>query len=172
MNIYKLITPILIAYLITSCVFQEGSVGPAGEDGLDGQVEIYNGTFEIDSDVDFAAVDEFVSIASYSWDILDESTVDEGVVLAYIRFKGNTSWLALPLSTPFENDVVVLRYGFDIDNFDLIIEGEVKDNNEANEGIFDGDTIRVIAIPPSLMLKGKVIDYTNYEQVRSVYNLD
>lgn len=171
MTIYKLLIPFLLTYLFTSCVFQEGSVGPAGRDGLDGEVEIYNGTFIIDSEVDFEVVDDFVSVASYSWDILDKTIVDEGVVLAYIQFEGNTSWLALPLSTPFENDVVILRYGFDVDNFDLIIEGEVEGNNETNEGIFDGDRIRVVAIPPSQMFKGKGIDYSNYEQVRLVYNL-
>lgn len=162
----------LIGFIISSCEISVGPEGPAGRDGRDGQVEIYNGLFTINSDNDFGVVDEFVSVASYAWEILDVNTVDEGLVLAYIRFEGSTSWQSLPLSTPFENDVVVLRYGFDIDNFDLIIEGETAKNNELNEGIFDGDTIRVIAIPPSLLFKGKGIDYNNYQQVINTYNLN
>ena len=78
----------------------------------------------------------------------------------------------MPLSTPFENDVVVLRYSFDVDNFDLIIEGETANNNDLNENLFDGDIIRVIAIPPSLMFKSKGINYNNYEEVIAAYNLD
>lgn len=155
--------------LSISCI---ANIGPEGPPGRDGQVEIYNGTFTIDDDRDFGVIDDFVSLASYSWDILDVSTVDEGLVLAYIQFEGNTAWQSLPLSTPFENDVVVLRYGFDIDNFDLIIEGEIPQNNEINESLFDGDIIRVIAIPPGHLFKGKSIDYTNYEQVVSIYGIE
>ena len=161
-------------WIFSSCVSAigpEGAPGRDGRDGDDGQVEIYNGTFTIHANNDFGIVDDYVSVASYSWEMLDELTVDEGLVIAYIRFEGNTAWHALPLSTPFENDIVVLRYGFDIDNFDLIVEGEVAGNNELNEGIFDGDTIRVIAIPPSLMFKGKSIDYTNFEEVAALYEL-
>lgn len=165
---------IISGFILSSCISAVGPEGPAGRDGRDGDdgyVEIYSGTFEIDADVDFGIVDDFVSVASYSWEILDELTVDEGLVMAYLRFEGTNAWHSLPLSTPFENDVVVLRYSFDIDNFELIVEGEVAGNNEINEDLFDGDTIRVIAIPPALMLKQKGIDYHNYEQVVSLYNI-
>lgn len=172
MRAQKIVFIGLLGFIISSCEVSVGPEGPQGRDGRDGQVEIYSGTFTINSNNDFGVVDDFVSVASYSWDILDVSTVDEGLVLAYIQFEGNTSWQSLPLSTPFENDIVVLRYGFDIDNFDLILEGETANNNELNESIFDGDIIRVIAIPPSQLLKGKGIDYENYEQVSSVYNLN
>lgn len=162
----------IMGFLISSCISTIGPEGPSGRDGRDGEVEIYNGFFTINSDNDFGVVDEYVSLASYGWDILDVSTVDEGLVLAYIQFEGNTSWQSLPLSTPFENDVVVLRYGFDIDNFDLIIEGEIAGNNQVNESIFNGDIIRVIAIPPSQLFKAKGIDYSNYYEVINVYGLD
>lgn len=166
MKTFKILTLLFIGFSITSCVTE---IGPAGEDGI---VEIYTSTIEINSDIDFGVVDEFVSIASYEWNNLDEATVDYGVVLGYLRFDGSTNWHALPFTTPFENDVVVLRYSFDIDNFDLILEGEVADNNEVNESIFDGDVLRVVAIPASLLIKGKGIDYKNYDQVAEIYNLE
>ncbi len=172
MRVHKIIIIGLLGFIISSCEVSVGPEGPAGRDGRDGQVEIYSGTFTINSDNDFGVVDDFVSVASYAWDLLDVATVDEGLVLAYIQFEGNTSWQSLPLSTPFENDVVVLRYGFDIDNFDLIIEGESANNNELNENIFNGDIVRVIAIPPSQLFKGKGIDYNNYQQVINAYNLN
>ena len=74
-----------LGLLIASCEMSVGSQGLAGldgRDGEDGQVEIYSGTFTIDSDNDFGEIDEYISIASYSWDVLDVSTVDDGVVLA------------------------------------------------------------------------------------------
>ncbi|MEQ9265632.1 MAG: hypothetical protein RLN81_10455 [Balneolaceae bacterium] len=166
MRATKIFTVLVIGFFATSCVTE---IGPAGEDGV---VEIYTSTIVINSNIDFGVVDEFVSIASYEWNNLDEATVDYGVVLGYLRFEGSTNWHALPFSTPFENDVVVLRYSFDINNFDLIIEGEVADNNEVNEAIFDGDELRVVAIPSSLLLKGKGIDYSDYEQVARLYNLE
>lgn len=162
----------ILGFIISSCTLAVGPEGPPGRDGQDGQVEIYNGTFTINANNDFGVVDEFISVASYEWQILDVSTVDEGLVLAYIQFEGNTSWHSLPLSTPFQDDVVVLRYGFDIDNFDLIIEGEVANNNEVNESLFNGDTIRVVAIPPSQLFRAKGLDYNNYEQVARAYGLE
>ncbi len=172
MRAQKIIIIGLLGFIIASCEVSVGPEGPAGRDGRDGEVEIYNGTFTINSNNDFGVIDDFVSVASYEWDILDVATVDEGLVLAYIQFSGTTSWKSLPLSTPFEDDVVVLRYGFDIDNFDLIIEGEIANNNEMNEGIFDGDVVRVIAIPPSQLFKTKGVNYDDYEQIASIYNLN
>ena len=173
MKRFTTLMSIFLAGIIgASCVTAVGPEGPPGRDGLDGQVEIYSETIIIDSDVDFGVQDEYVSVASYGWNILDESTVDYGIVLAYLRFDGTTNWHALPFSTPYENDIVVLRYSFDIDNFDLIIEGEVADNNELNESLFDGDVLRVVAIPPDMVYKGKGIDYTNYEQVKQIYGLE
>jgi hypothetical protein len=52
------------------------------------------------------------------------------------------------------------------------LEGEVADNNQVNEDLFDGDILRVVAIPPSLLFKGKGLDYKDYNQVAEFYNLD
>lgn len=164
MKTSKIFIFLFIGIITASCVGPTGPRGPAGS-------EVYSATIEIDSDVDFGIEDEFVSVASYGWNILDEETVDYGLVLGYIRFQNTTNWHALPFTTPFENDIVVLRYSFDIDNFDLIVEGEVANNNEANENLFDGDVLRIVAIPPTLLLKGKGLDYTNYEAVVNAYNL-
>ena len=161
----KSLLPLLSILLLTQActITNEGPQGPPGADG----VQIYSSTSTIFAD-DFDIVDEFVSINEFSWDILDESTVDEGLVLGYIQFEGTTSWHALPFSTPFENDLVNLRYVFDINS----LEGEVADNNQVNEDLFDGDILRVVAIPPSLLFKGKGLNYKDYNQVAEFYNLD
>ena len=159
----------LILLSLTLIMFGIGCEGPEGPAGRDAEVAIFSQTIQI-NDTDFIAEDEFISIAEYTWNILDEQTVDEGIVLAYLRFNGTTAWHPLPLTTPFENDVVVLRFNFDIDSFNLILEGEVADNNDVNEEIFDGDTLRVVVIPPDQLIKAKV-DYSNYEQVARLYGL-
>ena len=143
-----------------------GPEGPAGRDAL---VEIFTDTIEIRAD-DFTPEDQFVSVAPYSWTLLDEATVDEGVVLGYLRFQGTTAWHPLPLTVPFENDVVILRYNFDIDSFNLILEGEAADNNAANANLFDGDILRIVAIPPDRVLKAKV-NYADYSEVAALYGL-
>ena len=156
--------------LLQACtITNEGPQGPRGNDGADG-VQIYSSTSDIFAN-DFDIVDEFVSINEFEWDILDEETVDYGLVMGYIQFDGTTSWHALPFSTPFENDIVNLRYVFDINSFDLVLEGEVANNNEANEDLFDGDVLRVVAIPPSLIIKAKGFDHRNYEAVKVAYGL-
>jgi len=121
---------------------------------------------------DFIPEDEFISVAEYGWDNLDEEMVDYGMVLGYLRFEGTTAWQALPFSVPFQDDLVNLRYYFDIDNFSLVIEGENADNNQVNANMFDRDVLRVIAIPPSVIVKGKGIDYRNYQQVIELYGID
>ncbi|MEP1150544.1 MAG: hypothetical protein ABJH08_02345 [Balneola sp.] len=150
-------------------ITNEGPRGPRGDNGADG-VQIYSSTSTIFAD-DFDIIDEYVSINEFQWDILDEETVDYGLVHGYIQFEGTTSWHALPFGTPFENDLVNLRYVFDINSFDLLLEGEVADNNEVNEDLFDGDILRVIAIPPSLILKSKGLDYRDYNQVAEAYDI-
>ena len=154
-------------------ITNEGPRGPRGYDGEDGEdgAEVYSSTSTINAD-DFDVVDEFVSINEFEWDLLDESTVDEGLVLGYIQFEGSTSWHALPFSTPFENDLVNLRYVFDINSFDLLLEGEVADNNEINEDLFDGDVLRVVAIPPSRLFKGKSFDYRDIDQVTNHFDIN
>jgi len=168
----KSLLPLLLASLLfQACtITNEGPRGPRGEDGADG-VQVYSSSSTIFSD-DFDVVDEFVSINEFEWDILDETTVDEGLVVGYLQFEGTTSWHALPFSTPFENDLVNLRYVFDINSFDLLLEGEVADNNDANEDLFDGDVLRVVAIPPALLFKAKGLDYRNYNQVAEFYGLE
>ncbi|MFN1833986.1 hypothetical protein AB2B38_001890 [Balneola sp. MJW-20] len=164
-----LLSSLLISSLfISSCIV--GDEGPAGPPGRDGTVEIYTSTIQIQAS-DFVIEDEYISVAEYGWDNLDVATVDEGLVLGYIRFEGTTAWQSLPLSVPFESDLVVLRYSFDIETFNLIVEGEIANNNAANAQLFDGDVLRVVAIPPSRLKMGKGIDYTNYEQVVDAYGI-
>lgn len=168
-------TPFLVlasAFLL-SCLGTAGPAGPPGPDGRDGLdgAQVYSESIVIDADIDFGVVDSLVSVASYGWNILDEATVDNGMVLGYLRFQGSTSWNALPFNVPFVNDLVVARYSFDIDNFDLIIEGELAGNNEANEALFDGDILRIVAIPPTQMNKFKGLDYSNYEAVVEAYDI-
>jgi hypothetical protein len=143
--------------------------GPEGPSGRDAIVEIYTDTIEILGS-DFTPEDQFVSVAPYSWNLLDEATVDQGVVLGYLRFEGTTAWHPLPLTVPFENDVVVLRYNFDIESFNLILEGEAPDNNAANAELFDGDLLRIVAIPPDRVVKAKV-NYADYNEVARIYGL-
>lgn len=159
-------TTLLLFTLIslTSCTIYESDI----ETDVD---LVYSSTINIVQS-DFVDEDEFVSVAEYGWDNLDEYVVDEGLVLGYLRFEGTTAWHALPLSTPFENDLVVARFSFDIDTFNFIVEGEVAGNNAANTALFDGDVLRVIAIPPGQIIRGKGIDYSNYEQIARLYGLD
>lgn len=164
MKSLKSILLLLSLLAISSCTIYDNDV--------EGEADtVYSSTITVRAN-DFVAEDEFISVADYGWDNLDEEMVDYGLVLGYIRFEGTTAWQALPFSVPFQNDLVNLRYSFDIDNFSLIIEGELSGNNQANEDLFDRDMLRVIAIPPSIIVKGKGIDYRDYNQISELYGLD
>tara|TARA_R110002096_G_scaffold28203_3_gene85605 strand:- start:3033 stop:3554 length:522 start_codon:yes stop_codon:yes gene_type:complete len=164
---------VAIVLLVASSACTINSTGPRGPEGIPGDdgVQIYSSVAPIYA-ADFEALDEFISINEFEWDILDEATVDEGLVLGYVRFDGETSWNALPFGVPFENDYVNLRFVFDINSFDLVLEGEIANNNNANEDLFDGDDLRVIAIPPTAIVRAKGLNYKNYEEVARVYNLN
>lgn len=159
-----------ILILAAGCTGPVGPQGPRGHSGTDG-VQIYSDIIRIYAD-DFVRIDEYVSVNSFAWDVLDEATVDEGLVLGYLRFNGETAWNSLPYAVPFEDDFVNLRYIFDIDSFELVLEGEVAHNNTINEDIFDGDYLRIIAIPPSEIIRGKGLDYSSYSDVVQAYGLE
>lgn len=164
MRLLKSFLILLSLLTLASCTIYDNNV--------EGEADtVYSSTINVRSN-DFIAQDEFISVAEYGWDNLDEEMVDYGMVLGYLRFEGTTAWQALPFSVPFENDLVNLRYSFDTDNFSLIIEGELSGNNQANENLFDRDVLRVIAIPPSVIVKGKGIDYRNYNQISELYGID
>ncbi|WP_428236818.1 hypothetical protein [Gracilimonas sp.] len=164
MKTIKLLFLALMLISHSSCTIYDNDV--------EGEVDlVYSSTITIRAN-DFVSQDEYVSVANYGWDNLDAEMVDYGLVLGYIRFEGTTAWHALPYSIPFENDLVNLRYSFDVDNISLVLEGEVADNNQANEALFDGDVLRVIAIPPSEIIRTKAIDYRNYDQIKELYNIE
>lgn len=164
MKILKLVLILLSLLLFTSCTIYDNNVDGEGD-------VVYTSTITIRAN-DFVPENDFITVASYGWDNLDEEVVDYGLVLGYLRFEGTTAWNALPFSVPFENDLVNLRYYFDINDFSLVIEGEVADNNNANANLFDRDVLRVVAIPPTLLVQGKGVNYRNYEQVRELYNIE
>jgi hypothetical protein len=164
MKTLKTFLIVLSLLMITSCTVYDNNV--------EGEADtVYSSIITIRAN-DFIPEDEFISVAEYGWDNLDEEMVDYGMVLGYLRFEGTTAWQALPFSVPFQDDLVNLRYYFDIDNFSLVIEGENADNNQVNANMFDRDVLRVIAIPPSVIVKGKGIDYRNYQQVIELYGID
>lgn len=151
-------------FLLSSCTINNTEIDGEGD-------VVYTSNITIRTN-DFVPEDDFVSVAEYGWDNLDEEMVDYGMVLGYIRFEGTTAWHSLPFSVPFEDDLVNLRFLFDINNFSLVLEGEVPGNNLSNAELFDRDVLRVIAIPPSIIVHGKGIDYQNYDQIKQIYGLD
>lgn len=164
MKALKFFLLIFSLFAISSCTIYDNNV--EGDADL-----VYSSTINIRAN-DFVFVDDYITMAEYGWDNLDEEMVDYGLVHGYLRFEGTTAWHALPFSVPFENDLVNLRYQFDIGSFSLILEGEVAGNNQANADLFHNDVLRVIAIPPSAIVRGKGVDYRNYQQVIELYGLD
>ena len=164
MKALKFVLVLLGLLTLSSCTIYDNNV--EGDADL-----VYSSTINIRSN-DFTYVDDYITMAEYGWDNLDEEMVDFGLVHGYLRFEGTTAWHALPFSVPFENDLVNLRYQFDIGSFNLLLEGEVAGNNQANADLFHNDILRVIAIPPSAIVRGKGIDYRNYQQVIELYGLN
>ena len=164
MKALKIVFVSLGLLTLSSCTIYDNNV--EGDADL-----VYSSTINIHSN-DFTYVDDYITMAEYGWDNLDEEMVDFGLVHGYLRFEGTTAWHALPFSVPFENDLVNLRYQFDVGTFNLLLEGEVAGNNQANADLFHNDILRVIAIPPSAIVRGKGIDYRNYQQVIELYGLD
>lgn len=164
MKALKFTTVIGLVLLLSSCTIYENDI--------DTNVDlVYSSTIDIRSS-DFAPVDDYTIAAEYGWENLDEEMVDYGLVLAYIRFEDTSAWQALPYSIPFENDMVNLRYLFDINNFSLVVEGETAGNHQENAAIFNRDVLRVIAIPPTQIVHGKGFDFSNLDEVSSFYNIN
>lgn len=164
MKALKITLLLLSSLLLSSCIINEKDI----ETEVD---LVYSSTITVRSG-DFHSENEYITVAAYGWSNLDEYMVDNGLVLGYLRLEGSTAWHALPFAVPFENDMINLRYSFDIEDFSLILEGEVAGNNAANAALFDGDVLRIIAIPPDQIIRGKGFDYRDYHQVVSFYGIE
>lgn len=88
MKALKFFLLIISLLAVSSCTIYDNDV--EGEADL-----VYSSTINIRAN-DFVFVDDYITMAEYGWDNLDEEMVDFGLVHGYLRFEGTTAWHALP----------------------------------------------------------------------------
>jgi len=136
--------------IVMSC---EGPTGPAGADGIDGNANVKTETFRVyshewGSDYPFYGVDK-------SSNILSKDIIDNGAALLYWEI-GDGMWMALPLSTVY--------YG--------VAENIVSVVTESSSLTQSTQIFKLVAIQGYQLAKSADIDFSNYDEVRTYFNLD
>ena len=161
MKTLKYLLCALVLVGLTACSAEDGRNGIDGMDGIDG-IDGTQGPAGEDGNANVVSVfleNQSVSIGITTFMIpeLTQEIYDNGLIYGYVTVNGNDFWEAMPLST---GGNIIL----DINRIRL---GEVDLEATFSQS---GLNFRFILIPATA-ISGR-LDYSNYENVSSFYNLD
>lgn len=161
MKTIKYLLCALVLVGLTACSAEDGQDGIDGMDGIDG-IDGTQGPAGEDGNANVVSVfleNQSVSIGITTFMIpeLTQEIYDNGLIYGYVTVNGNDFWEAMPLST---GGNIIL----DINRIRL---GEVDLEATFSQS---GLNFRFILIPATA-ISGR-LDYSNYENVSSFYNLD
>ncbi|MEQ9405616.1 MAG: hypothetical protein RIM99_18650 [Cyclobacteriaceae bacterium] len=155
---------IIIGMVSVGC--HEGPPGPPGYDGLDG----LNGeeSYVFEYELSFTAPDYSVMLELPN----SFTMLDSDVMLLYFLWDiqdGTEIWRSLPQTLYFQDGM--LEYNFDFTKFDanVFLDGTV-DLDGLGADLTDNWIARVVVVPG--LFSGRTsIDYSDYNQVKELYNL-
>jgi hypothetical protein len=161
MNSIKTITSLVL--LVTMTIFssckKEGPAGPAGEDG---NANVVSSTITSSS---WAYTAPSWAI-SFTYPAITQDIINSGAVLVYIKVGNNYSQLPLTFyqSASYSSTIEVSTFVGGLSLFwtdsDL-----TQPNNPGSQ------TFKVVVIAASGLIQNPNVDYSNYEEVKSTFNI-
>lgn len=162
MNSFFRIRTLLLSVIIiifTSCQKE----GPPGKDGKDGNANVVSTSFTSSS----WTYSEPSWVISINWLSITPDIINGGAVLVYL--KDGNDYKQLPLtfystpeySTTIEVTTRVSGLSLYWTDSDLI--------QPLNPGL---QTFKIVLIAPSALMRNPNVDYLNYEEVKSTFNLE
>jgi hypothetical protein len=183
---------VLLAAVMLAAGCDEGPVGPQGPPGPPGPSEtaVYTENFRFDLSDAERSEDGFTTAVPYELD-LPPSIADDGAVFLYYRAYG--TWTAAPTTVGVEapNDpprvdyTVTLGYGYDVDFLEVYLEASSADQavwdaiaetqglfTEAGIGDPDGVRMKAVLLEDLAAAAKRSVDFSDYEEVARVYDLE
>ena len=162
MNSIKSITSLVL--LVTMTIFSScKKEGPAGPAGKDGNANVVSSTITSSS---WAYTEPSWAI-TFTDPAITQEIINSGAVLVYIKVGDNYTQLPLTfyLSSSYSSTIEVSTFVGGLSLFwtdsDL-----VQPNNPGSQ------TFKVVVIAGSGMIQNPNVDYSNYEEVKSKFNLE
>lgn len=163
--------------LIASCTLltvvgckKEGTPGPAGTDGRDGNANVKSVTLTVNSQSNWAWNSSTKWREAY-WtgiSILDQSATTSGAVMLY-QHDGSGGYFALPATITFggttENDWFAYTQG----SLSVIIQN--TNGTDPISQIAIPTNYKLVVIPSAVRLSNPDVDLLNYNEVKEVYGL-
>lgn len=158
----------IIALLFYGC--EQGPPGPQGRDGYNG-VDGLDGeeSFVFEYELDFTAPEYEVLLQLPN----DFNMLDSDVMLAYLLWEitddGTEIWRPVPQTLFINNEI--LTYNFDFTKYDasIFLDGTTNLNN-LGAAYTDSWIARLVVVPGQFTGR-TVIDFSDYNQVKSYYEL-
>lgn len=150
-----------LSALLAGCDALEGPQGPPGNDGA---ANVEAETFAIDAS-QFQA-DGTAQSLTRNAPVITGRVAREGVVLGYIQLGGESAWTALPFTIAPESETINITYQYEEARFELLL---IASNELPDPTLFDGDSVKVVAIPPEEA--GAISAGLSYEQAAARWDL-
>lgn len=158
----------LVLVVLGGC--DQGPVGPPGPPGPPGDPAVFS--FTVDFLLEDATINGSVASVQYDAPEITPSVVQDGVVMAYFREQG--TWTALPYTygvespdLPAVDNTVTLGYAYETDFLEVFYEA-------SRPGVLNDlpdQLIKVVVIESYAGARAANVDLSDYEAVRSYYNL-
>jgi len=130
----------------------DGMNGAPGADGKDGNANVENINFTLYS-YDWEDIGDGWYLGEYTNSLISSEIVNDGAVLAYISI-GEDTWLAIPFG----------YYSF------AITDGEIGIYYSGGENP-STQNFKIVILAGSVMSRSKDVDFSNYQEVKTVFNL-
>lgn len=162
LNLLTLSLLILGVTSLSSCK-KEGPEGPAGKDGVDGNANVVSGQGTITNWI----WDDPHYLGYLNYEAITEEIINSGAVMVY--WMTGDGHIALPY-TWYPTDTYSRSYQV------FVSPGEVRiriTDSDLDQVPDPGNmTFKVVVIEASGMVQNPNVDYSNYEEVRSTFNIE
>ena len=160
----------IIVVTFTSCA-KDGETGPAGPAGTNGNANVVaSNTVTLNNWISiFDDGTNYLFESTVNWTGITQAIKDNGAVMVYMD-DGAGSWYALPYSE--DEDTYSLDFNFSFTVGQVVIEVTGWDATlSPNPSDFNGTVVRIVAIAASAKIANPGVDWTDYNQVKTVLNL-
>lgn len=160
----------IIAATFTSCA-KDGETGPAGPAGTNGNANVVaSNTVTLNNWISiFDDGTNYLFESTVSWAGITQAIKDNGAVMVYM-YDGVSNWYALPYSDDGDTYSENFNYSFTVGQ--VVIEVNGWDATlSPNPSDYNGAVVRIVAIAASVRVANPDVDWTDYNQVKTVLNL-
>jgi hypothetical protein len=166
-KILTLCLAVALASGFTSCTKE----GPAGPAGATGNANVHSKTITINPSEWYQIGTQGSSGDGYRADKADaditSAIVNSGAVLAYIS-SDNTTWFSLPQTAPFATWSESINILYSTGTVSVV----VQDSDFLTVAPGTPLYLKVVTVASSGMVEHSSTDWSNYEEVSALYNLD